>query len=413
MKSCFNNDSLRFCNCVIETTVKTFKRPKKVTKDNPIPDISVCIDINKCFSSILAEPDTKWILFDIMDEPQRYDMSDIRDDTIYYIEPTHFNPLVYQFGVYYPNIVRRALEDNLITKHHIKYTLKGKVVKTEVFKKFENFTYQILGDKYGKVIVNHFIGSLGTTTTSVGSVEYGSDLNSMASKMFCYKDVKQFLFEVAKDGNKKLYSINNIKKVDSNKNLEMIRKQIVQTGNLRSYELYKKMTVNGGELAQIKTDMVEVFNSGSFDLELSNTRGGYKIEDKPRRYSDVSNVIEGTKRAYYKMEKELHKINIDDEYDFEEIFDKTENKSFFLSALGNCGKSYIINKYIDRLELLGKKVLILALTHTAKKGLGGRTLHNAFCFDHNMNRTGKYNFSSIDTFIFDEISMCGSIFIEK
>ncbi len=105
-------------------------------------------------------------------------------------------------------------------------------------------------------------------------------MNTAVSDFFIKEDTR-FICEVYREGDISIFSTDNLKEVNNNRNLFLIRNQIVQTGNLLTYQLRKQMK---GKLIKILTDYVSVV--------ISDAIGGFKIENKlPKRMTDKSLTI--------------------------------------------------------------------------------------------------------------------------
>jgi GTPase SAR1 family protein len=399
LKSTFNKNSLDFCNLTHSyATTKQF---------NSVNDINNCVqyDINKQYAHLLETIDM-WFVVGNKEDIQQYDGNTIFDDCLYYVEPSEFNPLMYSNGVYYPKLVKEALTDKLIKKTDIKYFLTCNQVRTKVFKEFVKNVYN--NPKYencSKNIVNHYVGSLGRRNKTIGKLIFGEDINTMYCNYFTNDDL-QYAYKYAEYNGKKLFITSSVKTIDNNNSLFMIRNQIIQYGNLQSYQLSKRV---GGKLIKIATDSILMENPVNV-LELSDARGGLKLE-KPKQLGGVDNKVDN-KKVFEYNDFILNVIDIKDEYDFEEIYEKTKGKCFFLTGQGGTGKSCISNKYIERLEEEGKIIRKCAPTHIAGKSIGGMTCHKSFGYDIT-KKTHISNYSSVDYIIIDEISMCDAKFYDE
>ena len=408
LKSTFNKKTLEFCNLTHSfATTKQFKKPE---------DINNCVqyDINKQYSSILENAEMGWLVVSNKEDVKKYNGEQIFDNTLYYVEPSNFNPLIYTYGVYYGKLVRVALEDKLITKSEIKYSLKCNFETTKTFNKFVGKAYEDYQDK-AKHIVNHYVGTLGRRNKKIGKLVFGENLQTMYNNYFLKEEI-EFAYkygeyeimnkETGKLETRKLFLTSSVREIDNNNSLFMIRNQVIQYGNLQSYELSKKI---GGTLIKIATDSVLMENPKN-TLELSDKRGGLKLE-KPKQLGKIDNEINKDKE-YIHEKIELEIINIDDEYDFEELYTKTKNKSFFLTGQAGTGKSVVSNKYIEKLESEGKNIRKCAPTHIAGKSINGITCHKSFGYDI-CKKTHRSDYSSVDYIIIDEISMCDAIFYNE
>lgn len=403
-KSYFNIHTYDFTNKIHHSPiVRCFNR---ITNSSNVKSL----DINKMYASIVKNPNMNWLKLNCLSDILRYDNSDIELDTLYYIEPENKNIIIGDFGVYYPELVNEALQDGLIKTSEIKFMLRCEIVNTDIFANFVDDVYNTCGE-FSKNCVNNFIGCLGKTKKVVGAIYYTSDINTACSDFFI-KDENRFVCEVASEGDKQIYATDNITEKDNNKNLFMIRKQIVQQGNLLAYRLRKKM---GGKLIKISTDCVSVeYDEGEVkDIPLSKEIGGLKIEKKLPRISDE---IDNNVCRKYKIDdivfSSVNQININDEYNFEEIYDKIKDKSFFLTGNGGVGKSWIAKKLKKRIEDEGKTIRVMSPTWIATKLLDATTCHNGMGYDI-YGKTHTSNYSSVDVLMIDEISMLTTQFYNE
>lgn len=404
-KSYFNIHTLLFANKIHNSPiVRCFNR---ITKNDNVKSL----DINKMYASIIKNINMNWLKLNCLSDIQHYDNSPICMDTLYYIEPENKNIIIGDFGVYYPELVKEALEDGLIKISEIKFMLRCEIVCTEIFSNFVDDVYSTCGE-FSKNCVNNLIGSLGTTKKIMGAIYYTSDINTACSDFFI-KDENRFVCEVASEGDKQIYATDNITEIDNNKNLFMIRKQIVQQGNLLAYRLRKKM---GGKLIKISTDCVSVeYKEDEVipDIPLSIEMGGLKIETKIPRISDEidSNVCRKQKVDDI-IYSSVNQIQINDEYNFEEIYDKIKGKSFFITGNGGVGKSWVAKQLKKRIEDEGKTIRVMSPTWIATKLLDATTCHNGMGYGIN-GKTHSSNYLSVDVMMIDEISMMTSQFYNE
>lgn len=362
-------------------------------------------DVNKFYSSILENNEIYWIRCDITNEIKEFNQQDnIYCNCLYYIEPKNFNYLININGVYYPQLVQRALDDGLIKKDEIKSYISCNGFMTNKLKEYVEYIYEILPENYSKELINRFIGHLGKTTKHSGKITYYTDKNLIATKMF-EKD-NTYVYNIMND----IWAVNNIRIIDNNKNLFMIRNQIIQTGRLKMYDLYKQV---GGSLCSVRTDSLVIKNPTK-ELELTDNRGGIKIETikYKRQYEIINDIQTSRKNRIELINKQLNDIKIENEYDFNEIYNKTKDKSFFITGDGGCGKTNILVKYIERLEQEGKKILKLAPTHIATKMLDGKTLHSGLGYIKD-EKAQTIIYKDIDVVVIDEISMMNTIFYKE
>jgi hypothetical protein len=417
LKSNYHPDSLAFCNgfhsCAI---VKNFNEIE--FKEN-----LVAYDINKAYTSVLGRLEN-YIVFDILNVVEEYKGGEIRNDTVYRVESDNISPIFHTYGVYYPELVRYGLSINVISKDDIKFCLTGRLVKTDVFQKFVKEVIKECG-VYAKTVINQFVGNLQHRKMEVGSVEYGRDINSMACKFF--QEGVKHIYSVNEEGipeEHKLYCIDNTEKVDNEKNLFHIRAMIVQLSNL---ETYKHALSTGGKIIAFKTDTFIVENPVR-TIPTDETKPGMlrqlcvngsniipdgfdvKVDKKIslRKQNPISSVIK--EKKYHKIYNEFNEIQLDNEWDFNEIWEKIKNKNVYIDGRGSSGKTYNLKQIINAYEEMGKSVVKLAPTHIATKNLSGKTLHSGLGFSIDFSKNARSNFKKVDVIVIDELSMCHSTF---
>jgi hypothetical protein len=404
LKSHFNDISNDYVKMIPNSAlVRSYNKIDK--KENVIS-----IDINKMYTSIIR--DTKhYLKTSSLYEPTMYDGEDIKDDYLYTIDikPQWNDILIIESGVYYPELVRQALEDKLINKSNITSQLQCIKIKTDVLSNFSKVVYESCST-YSKQIINYLIGSFGRKNTQTGNVYFTNDLNTAVSDFFI-KDDTRFVCEVYREGDVSIYSTDNLKEVNNNRNLFLIRNQIVQHGNLLAYQLRKQM---GGTLIKISTDCVSVEYEDGMSrptIHLSDIIGGFKIESKlPKRMNDK--LL--TERNKFQLESPIQivKIEIKDERDIQEILLVVKDKSVFITGNGGTGKSHLGKLIKENYESDNKKVLSIAPTHIATKALDAITCHKGLGFGIN-GKTHNSNYSNIDVIYIDEISMLSSTFYNE
>ena len=386
--------------------VKTYKR-------TPVFENVKAFDFNKLYSSIISDSTMNWLSLNITSTIEPY-TGRISEHALYYVNaPSHM--LFQGPGWYFHNVVKVGLDDKLITRADIKYQILGNLyislMEKKFLERFVNHVYEVLPAKLAKTMLNPFIGNLGKTHTSVGKTKWTTSMDHAFSTMFQSSDNEEFVFsEYHKD--KQVYKISNVR-IQELENIQLlIQRQVVQTGWLKVYELIKQL---GGDLVAVKTDCVIIENPIEENINVSNERGGYKYETiteaSLRRTFDTTGNVK-TEKQFDMALKKLTQVNIDDEYDTQDIVNKIiECKNVFLSGRAGCGKSYITNKLIEALDERGIKYKIGAPTHVAKRILGdkSKTVHQLFGHDI-LGKVHTVKFAGNETLIIDEVSMVNMSF---
>lgn len=390
----FNNNAYEFVKAINrDNWVHTYNKPDE-------NDEIGCLDINKCYSSILKRT-SDYLQFNTLDEVEVYNGEDLQKDTLYYVD-TDCTMLIVGSGVYFYEIVKQALTDNLISKTDIKYKLTGKIIEINELKHFTDTVYNTCGD-YSKQIINTFIGSkMGKHCKTLGKVKYTDEINT-ACCSFYNKTASVFVKEERADG-KKLYECEDIQVKPLNKHSFILQSQIVQLGYLEVYKMIKKQN---GTLLSVRVDCIDFIKTTDY-IGLGDRMGEYKIAQPNEKYKKT----EIRHRPYKYINKEFVPITINDEFDMSEIIDKTQDKDILLMGSAGTGKSYVLKEL--KKHLTDKKINIkyAAFTNMASKNIDGCTLHKLFGLDINGVQSHTASFDGIDYVVIDEVSMMPSIFYD-
>ena len=395
----------------------------KEGKEYDLKDVS-SVDICKCYSSILGS-DIDWMCFSSLDEVKTYTGGHILQNAFYYIA-TNATVLFQGTGVYMGELVQIGLEDGIITSEDIKFYISTKKTTKGKFKPFVDYVFENCGEN-AKYIINTFIGSaLGKTLKNVGKIRYTDNLNTASTAFFRKDDdpsgreqvVNVFVKGVSEDGTKKLYGIDNTKREALTDHRYILHVQIIQKTYIKVYNMCKANGINIAEdLIAVKTDNI-VFK-GEIKCEIGEEIGDYRQETLTRGVlsklkNNTHNKLEFSKtKTFQKMEKKFNDIEIEDEYNIDEIVEKTKDKDVLLMGRAGTGKSYVLRGIYQKLKDEGKNVVCSAFTHKAKKHLtDGMTLHKMFGFDINGKRSHKTNFNKVDVVIVDEVSMMSTMFYD-
>ena len=377
------------------------------------------VDICKCYSSTL-QSNMDWMCFSSPDEVRTYHHpSPIIQNAFYYIT-TNATVLFQGTGVYIGEIVQIGLADNLISPSDIKYYVKSKNTLKGQFKPFVKHVYENCGEN-AKYIINTFIGSkLGKTLKSTGKIRYTDDLNTASTAFFgpAESTVNVFIKGVSEDGSKTLYGIDNSRREILPDDLFILHTQIIQKTYIKVYNMIKANNINIAEdLIAVRTD--NIIFKGPILCPIGSEIGDYRTEPITRGAlskfkNNTEQKLEFSKtKTFKKLIKKFNNITINDEYNIDEIIEKTNDKDVLLMGRAGTGKSYVLRAMYQKLKDQEKNVVCSAFTHKAKKHLiDGMTLHKMFGFDINGKRSHKTNFNKVDVVIVDEVSMMNTMFYD-
>ena len=425
--SYFNTETSQFFQSARRDNWVTSYKDGKEYDLNEVSSVDIC----KCYSSILGS-DMDWMCFSSLDEVKGYEGARITTNAFYYIT-TNATVLFQGTGVYMGELVQIGLDDGIITSEDIKFYISTKKTTKGKFKPFVDYVFENCGDN-AKYIINTFIGSsLGKTLKNVGKIRYTDNLNSASTAFFTQASplkergtgskegdevMNVFIKGVSEDGTKKLYGIDNTRREALTDQTFILHVQIIQKTYIKVYNMCKANGINIAEdLIAVKTD--NIIFKGEIKCELGADIGDYRKEEISRGElsklkNNTHNKLEFSKtKTFQKMEKKFNDIEIEDEYNIDEIVEKTKDKDVLLMGRAGTGKSYVLRGIYQKLKDEGKNVVCSAFTHKAKKHLtDGMTLHKMFGFDINGKRSHKTNFNKVDVVIVDEVSMMSTMFYD-
>jgi hypothetical protein len=121
------------------------------------------MDINKCRKEILLNSKYNYCQFNVMDKPEIYDGQD--GEGLYYVETENYFPLRGN-GFYYKPTIDYCLENNIINKENIKYTVQSMLnVPHDYYNGFIDKCYKELPDDLSKLSINSMIGAFKPNTS--------------------------------------------------------------------------------------------------------------------------------------------------------------------------------------------------------------------------------------------------------
>lgn len=358
-------------------------------------------DITKCYSSCLVDNNLNYPIFTNFDYIEKYDGSDIICGE-YFIETDKVIPPFFGSDWYNYYIVRKFIENNMISKKDIKYKrIAQNTIDYINIKNTTNEIYNKYGYTLGKKIVNIFVGSLNSSTTTSSICSYITKKEALRY----YSSIGYKCFEIKLKG-----SMNNIYEIRKNrknyfiKNNYPIYRQIIDIANWKMYELTKSI---GGKILRFKTDHVICY--GGNDVDTGNDLGSYrheKIPDKGWKYHNNTEFMINHTKFENPKHNPLYIEHNSNKWNNIKISDvQHNNKSVLITGLAGTGKTYNVNKIIESMK--DKKILKMSPTNCGALLINGSTIHKSLGIDiegnqrHNIIKQMKL----YDIIIIDEVSM--------
>lgn len=353
-------------------------------------------DINKCHSSILDNPETKWYIIDFNSKIEDYEGGKI-EDGFYFIE-TEDDKLFCGNKFYLDTTVKLGLEDGLINEDNIKKFIRPakKCSKTLFTNMMEQYQKK-LNDKnphYNdliKLINNTISGVLGKTKTHRPK----SFISTSEDETFEYlvKNAKENIFHHSLETDTREYHLYGNKcSVYLNKHNLFMYIQILCNQLNILYKAIKKATKNNfNRLIYRNIDSFSIMGKPS-DESFIGVERGYFTEEEPPKYI-FKHLYKNVQVDWSKYQSDWIWTNkIQTSNDYEILFNFVEQKkSLSIQARAGFGKTYMIEKLIQKYGDEG--VLRFARTNCAAVRIGGKTIHS----------TLKYSFQNGFGFINEKV----------
>jgi hypothetical protein len=355
-----------------------------------------CADIAKCHTACLYEPEEEWIVLDFndtwkewTDTHNEYYTDEEKPLGLYLIE-TDDTTLFHGSNIYSSAMLNYADANNI--EYKIKKYLQPSHRVSRTF--FKPLLDKIKEYFYGKpefkdtmkLMMNMISGYLGKTCIKSFDCKINSDINQawiwINKNAIDEIDTKPFLYKLNNNNgdtmiNGKEYYLygKSVQKQLREHNIPMYI-QMKDFSNIRLHQMIKYM---GGELAFRKVDCA-ITVGGNFK-PTDKEWGGYRISDVPKLPS-WSNEKE-RQIITFDNDKEWIKHSINNSSDWEQILKLIEkNEGLLVDGRAGTGKTYAINKIVDKLSRQGKLCLKSAFTNKACLLIKGKTLHKTLKIDN-------------------------------
>ena len=212
-------------------------------------------DVCKSYSSVLIYNDSNYPIFQQFDEPQPFNIKSQIVTGEYFInkEIKLCNDLMLCPKGFYPsNFVKYLISNKIISKHDITCYIPSKqFIKADIFNKFVIYVYEAFSESDAKIIINNFIGDLGTKyiKSDVGCVT--SSFEIAMSLLMQEQDNKN---NVSLDSYNNLHFV-RIKNKQPKYNTGLpIHRHIFCSGIINLCNLYKKIHTSTNQVICFNTD---------------------------------------------------------------------------------------------------------------------------------------------------------------
>ena len=379
-------------------------------------------DIKKCYSSILDNPMSSWLKYELYDEVEQYIGGDI-EPGLYRVETNDFS-LFHGTNWYSHTIILHAKQEGIdfIIKEQL-IPQKQNIYNTDYFKTFIDYLIVEIGydtkqkQNLVKNILNAITGLLGRNLNTHFDTNLTTDINEVWNGIGTDMNKINKLFLKSIEYNEKTLHIWGIRKDNEllTNNLPNYI-QILDQSNIKIYELQKRL---GGELIFRKTDCVICYkNNRSFeDTDGSRKNWGtYKMETKHSLlgydYEYKMNKNRNVKEYHYKgFTQYSHDDTIyETSSNYKQILDfAVEKGGLLICARAGTGKSYLINKWVEEGLIEDDERTRLAFTNRARRNIKGTTIHTAFAIndDNKCNLKMLNSYRNKKVIMIDEIGMIG------
>jgi hypothetical protein len=399
------------------------------------------LDMNKCRRNMLRYSNIDdWCCYSILDSPVQYD-SEVHKELprgFYFVESDNILPLQGN-GWYSVPMIRYCLKHKIIKESQIKFALLASMhLPAHYFHKWIDYIVRTFTDPQDasivKLMVNGLIGMWAARTSKFRQMRFfnvekaaNADVEKRQGQADTSFTVTARRFDKNDaDG----YDENGImipqfyeatwnttsSKLENHMPLFM---QCLDLERVECHRVARRIEKAGGIVCHVNTDAVLGYfkTQAQADLFQKDAECIQWTEGVPK-YKKVSGITEGKHEImveastikYTLPTHKYHNYNDPMYHDFDKYSTKMLDKlkSFILEAPAGCGKTTLLLSIIKELTRRGKRFLVTAPTHQAKKLLskGGhpaKTIHSAL--SSLKHGSGFHRFASYDYIIVDECSM--------
>lgn len=356
--------------------------------------------------------------YNVMDEVETFDGT--LKAGFYYVATDNLFP--FRGNKFYPNaLVEYGLSEGIITKNQIKYQLiskAGKCCEKGYFKEFIGMLKQYIPNmQHVKMAVNNFIGCTGKKQNAK-SFQTMKVTRSHKDAVLAHSYYKSKVHYYGKNYNvqNEYYRIYDEKKIVDNSTRLPIYLYILGMEAMELHKLYKLVKANNGIPTYVNTDAVyfkmneENFKNMGFEqYQWANGEQKYKREKvKKTRYAErMKNVKCETK--FVPSSKTYNVVTENDKTTDELVDIITKMGSCCLLGPAGTGKSTLVNKLKQNLNLNAEQIKVLTPTNKASLIVKGKTI-DKFINETFSCRSSYNKLQKVKYIFIDEISMLRSDF---
>lgn len=376
------------------------------------------IDMQKCRRNILYYSKFEFPVYNVMDEMDLYDGSEIRCG-MYYIETSNIFPFRGS-GWYFECIVKYGLENGIISLENIKFQfLPSETLPRDHFQK----TIDVLLDKFKtskdlqKKAVNAYIGLMGSLESVSTSCKFTTSYHD-AAKFVAGSKCKYISNNKINETTTLYQVVEHEKKSKQYGTKYLIYCMILQMEALELHKLETLIVKARGTVIDRNTDAIRFETHAMNLIDFSDhfwddAKLVPKYQDEyPRtlKFESVPRLCRVP--VSYKMAERPWNVIDDSVMEAEQLVDHilASQESIHVDGLAGTGKSFLINKLISRLKNDEESFKVLCPTNKAARIVGGVTLHSLKYRFQNAKAKFVSSLQKLKYLIIDEVSMMGSYF---
>jgi len=386
---------------------KTYAFIEKVTDQIPLFHNVYKLDMIKCRRNNVYYNKINYPKYSVMDKPEIF--TGLISEGFYYVISDNYFPLRGN-GWYSMPMVNYCLEQNIILIDDITMELKpSEIIKHEILKNdIDTLLDASKSNKtIQKILANSLFGLFGVSKTSSTINKFTLSLEE-ASQDIDKENI--FIRQHNLDENNTLYQKIINTEINNDITAYPMYKQILDLEALELHKLESKIIKKGGVILDRNTDAIryaskteiiidDCYNDSDIKKYQSENAKGLKIESMKGFFRKKIIVID---EYQHKWKTQYNNNNVDE----------LIRGSFTLQGNAGTGKTYLVNKIIDKLKETNKRYICLSPTNKGALLIGGSTIHSYY-YKYKSNKKKITDILQKTEYIFvDEISMMETKFYQ-